>query len=42
MILNLVFIPRWGISGAAWATVFAEALTVALLFVQVTRRLRDQ
>jgi O-antigen/teichoic acid export membrane protein len=40
--LNIVFIPRWGISGAAWATVLAEALTVALLFVQVTRRLRDQ
>jgi O-antigen/teichoic acid export membrane protein len=39
--LNIVFIPRWGISGAAWATVLAEALTVALLFVQVTRRLRD-
>jgi O-antigen/teichoic acid export membrane protein len=41
VLLNIVFIPRWGISGAAWATVLAEALTVALLFVQVTRRLRD-
>ena len=34
--LNIVFIPRWGISGAAWATVLAEALTVVLLFVQVS------
>jgi len=40
--LNLVWIPRWGISGAAWATVAAEALTVALLFAQVQRRLRGQ
>jgi len=38
--LNIAFIPRWGISGAAWATVIAEAVTVALLFVQVQRRLR--
>ena len=38
--LNLLFIPRWGISGAAWATVAAEALTVTLLFVQVQQRLR--
>jgi Na+-driven multidrug efflux pump len=36
-----VFIPRWGISGAASATVAAEALTVALLFVQVHRRLGE-
>jgi O-antigen/teichoic acid export membrane protein len=41
VILNLVFIPRWGISGAASATVAAEALTVALLFVQVHRRLGE-
>ena len=40
--LNVVLIPRWGISGAAWATVLAEALTVALLLVQVERRLRDR
>ena len=39
--LNLVLIPRWGISGAAWATVIAEALTVVLLFVQVKRRLAE-
>jgi O-antigen/teichoic acid export membrane protein len=39
IVLNLVWIPRWGISGAAWATVAAEALTAALLFVQVERRL---
>jgi len=38
--LNLLFIPRWGISGAAWATVVAEAATVILLFVQVQHRLR--
>ena len=38
--LNIVLIPRYGISGAAWATVSAEAVTVALLFVQVERRLR--
>jgi O-antigen/teichoic acid export membrane protein len=39
VILNLLFIPRWGISGAAAATVVAEAVTVALLLVQVMRRL---
>jgi O-antigen/teichoic acid export membrane protein len=33
--LNLLFIPRWGISGAAWATVLAEAATATLLFLQV-------
>jgi O-antigen/teichoic acid export membrane protein len=37
--LNIAFIPRWGISGAAWATLVAEALTVALLFAQVHGRL---
>jgi O-antigen/teichoic acid export membrane protein len=41
VVLNIVFIPRWGISGAAWATVIAEALTVALLFVQIQRRVRE-
>ena len=41
VILNIVFIPRWGISGAAWATVLAEALTAGALFVQVSRRLAD-
>jgi O-antigen/teichoic acid export membrane protein len=40
VILNLIFIPRWGISGAAGATVMAEAITVALLWIQVQRRLR--
>jgi len=40
IVLNLIWIPRWGISGAAWATVVAEALTAALLFVQVQRRIR--
>jgi O-antigen/teichoic acid export membrane protein len=39
--LNVVLIPRLGISGAAWATVIAEALTVALLFVQVRRRMSE-
>lgn len=38
--LNLLAIPRWGIVGAAWATVIAEALTVALLLIQVTHRIR--
>jgi O-antigen/teichoic acid export membrane protein len=41
VILNLVFIPRWGISGAASATVLAEALTVVLLFVQIQRRVAE-
>jgi O-antigen/teichoic acid export membrane protein len=41
VILNLVWIPRWGISGAAWATVVAEALTMALLFVQIHRRVGE-
>jgi O-antigen/teichoic acid export membrane protein len=41
VILNLVWIPRWGISGAAWATVVAEALTMALLFVQIHRRVAE-
>jgi O-antigen/teichoic acid export membrane protein len=39
--LNLVLIPRYGISGAAWATVLAEALTAAVLFVQVERASRE-
>jgi O-antigen/teichoic acid export membrane protein len=38
--LNIALIPRWGISGAAWATVLAEMLTVILLLVQVIRRLQ--
>ena len=29
--LNILFIPRLGITGAAWATVIAEAVTVTLL-----------
>ena len=37
--LNIAFIPRSGITGAAWATVVAEAVTVTLLFAQVHRRL---
>jgi O-antigen/teichoic acid export membrane protein len=40
VILNLIFIPRWGISGAAAATVIAEAITVVLLWIQVQRRVR--
>ena len=39
--LNVLLIPRWGIAGAAWATVVAEGLTVLLLFAQVQRRLRS-
>ena len=38
--LNWVFIPRWGISGSAAATVIAEALTVAVLIVQIFRMLQ--
>ena len=38
--LNILFIPPWGIRGAAWATVLAEAVTVVLLGVQVQQRLR--
>ena len=37
--LNLLFIPRWGINGAASATVIAEAVTVMLLIVQLRRHL---
>jgi O-antigen/teichoic acid export membrane protein len=37
--LNLLFIPRWGINGAASATVIAEAVTVLLLLVQLRRHL---
>ena len=37
--LNLLFIPRWGINGAASATVIAEAVTVVLLLVQLRRHL---
>ena len=39
--LNVMLIPRFGISGAAWATVIAEALTVLLLWVQIQRRMRE-
>ncbi len=39
VVLNLLFIPSWGIQGAAGATVIAEAITVALLLVQVRRRM---
>jgi len=41
VVLNIVLIPRWGIEGAAWATVVAEGITVVLLFVQLQRRLRE-
>ena len=40
--LNIALIPRWGISGAAWATVLAEMLTVLLLLVQVMLRLQTE
>jgi O-antigen/teichoic acid export membrane protein len=40
VILNIALIPAYGINGAAWATVLAEALTVVLLLVQLERRLR--
>jgi O-antigen/teichoic acid export membrane protein len=41
VVLNILFIPRWGISGAAWATVLAEAVTVVMLGAQVRHRLRQ-
>jgi O-antigen/teichoic acid export membrane protein len=41
VIFNLLFIPRWGISGAAAATVLAEVVTVSLLLIQIRRRLRE-
>ena len=40
IVLNIALIPRFGIGGAAWATVLAEGLTVLLLLVQIERRLR--
>jgi O-antigen/teichoic acid export membrane protein len=39
VVLNLMFIPRWGISGAAGATVIAEAVTVVLLMAQLRKHL---
>jgi O-antigen/teichoic acid export membrane protein len=39
--LNMLLIPPWGIRGAAWATVLAEAVTVTLLGLQVQQRLRS-
>ena len=39
VVLNVLFIPRWGISGAASATVLAEAVTVLLLIIQLRRHL---
>jgi O-antigen/teichoic acid export membrane protein len=42
IVLNVALIPQYGINGAAWATVLAEALTVLLLLVQLERRLRTQ
>jgi O-antigen/teichoic acid export membrane protein len=39
VVLNMVFIPRWSISGAAAATVVAEAVTVLLLIAQLRRHL---
>lgn len=39
VVLNILFIPRWGISGAAIATVVAEAVTVTLLLVQLRKHL---
>jgi O-antigen/teichoic acid export membrane protein len=40
IVLNIALIPPLGITGAAWATVIAEAVTVTLLYVQVQRELR--
>lgn len=42
VLLNVLFIPRWGITGAASATVIAEAVTVLLLIVQLRKHLLGQ
>ena len=42
LLLNLAFIPRWGMNGAASATVIAEAITVTLLLAQLRRHLRPE
>lgn len=39
VVLNLLFIPRWGINGAASATVIAEAITVTMLILQLRKHL---
>ena len=39
VLLNVAFIPRWGMNGAATATVISEAITVVLLFAQLRRHL---
>jgi O-antigen/teichoic acid export membrane protein len=39
VLLNVVFIPRWGMNGAATATVIAEALPATLLIAQLRRHL---
>lgn len=36
LLLNLAVIPTWGMTGSAWATVAAEALTVGLLWRDLT------
>lgn len=38
--LNLWWIPRWGMVGAAWATLCAEAVVLAAGYVVVKKRLR--
>ena len=37
IVLNLLFIPRWGIMGAAWATCLAFALMSCTLYFQTQR-----
>jgi PST family polysaccharide transporter len=39
VVLNIALIPAWGIQGAAWATVIAEAATVTLLMIAVIQHL---
>lgn len=36
----LIFIPRYGAAGAAWVTVFSEALIMVLTFIVVERTIR--
>jgi O-antigen/teichoic acid export membrane protein len=41
VLVNVALIPRFGIRGAAWATVIAEALTFVVLASQISARLRS-
>ncbi|MFN8060069.1 MAG: flippase [Vicinamibacterales bacterium] len=38
VVLNLIAIPRYGITGSAWATLVSEAISLAFLHARVLRR----